>query len=1032
MKPQRKLINAKWMIGVAAAVSVAAAADIPGMFVTQQVNVADPVLTSSVSTTLTSSFGGGDIRSIGMIDDAEYFVTGAKQSYNDSGSLILLKKGSGVSLNMVAVYSAREPIFKDLLNTYEDFGEGIAVVSKASPANLGCAKMVVSATQSGKLWGLTLCKDAGSIPKLTVSSMIDSTKDAALKGLPFLSGSIGSSMAVIDTIALTNEVVIALGVPSAKRILPNQTKVSSGVGSVIIMAVNPGTTWTWRRLSVLPSSLDATDTLSSAVALNSNFGASLAALRGSDGSKILAVLSPGDKVASSPVGQVHLVGLDENWKAKSHTVLVGTANVGKTSMPYSLSSADFNHDGISDLVVGYKLAPGPSSEAAMGGFAVNILDSKWTISDSKLFMPLSNGVTAPVELQANSRLGARVEAVDLDRDGQLEVIAGAEGVLSTGGNPRVPGSLWVFRMKNAPWLHKPAGTIGLSQKQMVSTLISDYLTGNDLTCSANVTTTTPPLVSCSFGKNPQAQYSLDCSDLGLNGTTTVRVICSDHGNVPATDSISDTLDFVLSISKGDSLPQVVSALPSLVLREDQPDTVVLTFSSYFRDPEAKALEYKLERIGVATPLLDTFYVDKATGKLHLKAIPLRFGPTSIKVTVTDAAGGYLVDTLEIQINHVNHPPVAVVDSATAKEATSTTINVMGNDVDPDKDPMTISVGTRSIHGKTSVVNGALFYTPDSFYVGSDSIMYELKDSKNATATAMVRIKVASAASLPRVVRPLPPLVVVKESSDTIRISYDSLFYSGEYGFNVPVYDRPINTCDLRGGIAGISLDLVARKLIIAPWKYKNGECQIILRSSATPFPDSVASGMTLRIESVENPYHFAKDTVDTTAIKGEKTVYPLVDVMDNDQDSLEYYLLDPAPAWASVERGGLAFTPGAKDGDAMVSLAVRKKAKVGKPVNQATDTLVLNVFATRTSSIHGRKLGNLVMDYRAFNRTLMIQGGKSAYEVRLYQLDGRQLGALRGESGEVSSFVFPGKPGMLYLRIIEGDRRFTSPLLLNP
>jgi len=418
--------------------------------------------------------------------------------------------------------------------------------------------------------------------------------------------------------------------------------------------------------------------------------------------------------------------------------------------------------------------------------------------------------------------------------------------------------------------------------------------------------------------------------------------------------------------------------------------------------------------------------------LHLKAIPLRFGPTAIKVTVTDAAGGYLVDTLEIQISHVNHPPVAVVDSATVKEATGTTINVMGNDSDPDKDVMTVSVGARSAHGNTSVVSGAIFYTSDSFYVGPDSVRYDLKDSKNSTVSAMLRINVVKSTTLPRVVRPLPSVVVVEESSDTIRISYDSLFFSGDYGFNVPVYDRPINTCDLRGGIAGISLDLVARKLIIAPWKYKNGECQIILRASATPFPDSVASGMTLRITPIDNPYHFAKDTVDTTAIKDEKTVYPLIDVMDNDQDSLEYYLLDPIPTWASVERGGVVFAPGTKDGDAMVLLAVRKKAKAGKPINPATDTLVMNVYATKTSSIRGRKLGNLVMDYRAFNRTLMIQGGKSAYEVRLYQLDGRQLGALRGESGEVSSFVFPGKPGMLYLRIVEGDRRFTSPLLLNP
>ena len=1013
---KQAIIATSLLIGVASA-------DIPGLFVVQQASVSDPLLqTLLYPATKISEFGDGDIQSVGDfdLDGVEDIITSSRKSFQDSGSLVLLSLSSSGSVKSSSTYSTRNPAFSGFLDSYmkgvENFGDGLAVLSKFSTSQ-NCSQLIVSSRVIKRIYGITLCRESGSTPSLTVSSVIDSTNDA-LKGLPFLKPQIASTMAVIDTIASTGEYVVALGVKTASWATSTGTK--TNVGAVILLAVKPGASWSWRRLSVLPSSLDdVSDPLYGEVNTSSSFGSSIAKIR-VNGKNGFAVLASSDTLGGKKVGRIHEFTLNSSFQVSTHAVLPGTIDLGTTGLPISIASNDFNHDGIPDLAVGYALSQSTGGDQQVGGYSVNILDGSGQVAKSQFFAGSINGIIASAEMRPYTKIGTKLSAIDFDHDGQVDIIAGAIGAAEATTTQQIPGSLWFFRMKSTPWLHQPASVVGLSQQQWVSTRISDYLTGNQLKCE--FTPPDPLLAECTF-----ASDLLTCRDKNHNGTTVARIICRDSGNIPATDHFYDTLDFTLKITLVDSLPQAKQSLPLIGLREDQPDTSVLAFSNYFRDPENGPLSYTIMKIGSASfAYLDTAYV--ISGSLRIKALPLRFGLCSLSVKVTDTAGGYRIDTLRVQIAHKNHAPIAKDDTITARESTPISIPVMANDVDPDKDPLSITIVARSVHGST-IVSGAnkneILFKPDSFYLGKDSVQYVLKDD-STSVTAWLRINVVKTAMPPRVVRPLPADLTILESADTVRVSFDSLFYSGDYGFNVPVL--PLDQgCDY---IAKTILDRVSRTILIVPIPYKSGECRIRVWQSATK--DSITSAMMLHITAVPNPYQFWTDTLYLEAVKNSKTVYQLKDSIDKDDDTLEYYFLDnPAPVWIQINRSSLVFSPDKASTDLAFTIATRKKAKAGSQSNPATDSLVVIVQVSNTS-IHGRKLGSLQMKYQSSSHLLTFQGGNQPFTIDVLQPNGRYVGSLYGNASEVVSLPVPTSSGMLYLRVLDGHRKSTYPILLTP
>jgi len=93
----------------------------------------------------------------------------------------------------------------------------------------------------------------------------------------------------------------------------------------------------------------------------------------------------------------------------------------------------------------------------------------------------------------------------------------------------------------------------------------------------------------------------------------------------------------------------------------------------------------------------------------------------------------------------NTPPVANDDNATTDSAVTVVIDVQSNDTDAKCGPKTISIVSGPGNGSATVVGMNIEYTPDSGFVGNDTIWYEICDDGTPPLcdTAKVIITVTS-------------------------------------------------------------------------------------------------------------------------------------------------------------------------------------------------------------------------------------------------------------------------------------------------
>ena len=70
--------------------------------------------------------------------------------------------------------------------------------------------------------------------------------------------------------------------------------------------------------------------------------------------------------------------------------------------------------------------------------------------------------------------------------------------------------------------------------------------------------------------------------------------------------------------------------------------------------------------------------------------------------------------------------------------------MLGNDTDPDGDPLTAILGTGPTNGTLALnADGSFSYTPNAESSGTDSFTYTASDGQGGTDTATVTITVAS-------------------------------------------------------------------------------------------------------------------------------------------------------------------------------------------------------------------------------------------------------------------------------------------------
>ena len=118
------------------------------------------------------------------------------------------------------------------------------------------------------------------------------------------------------------------------------------------------------------------------------------------------------------------------------------------------------------------------------------------------------------------------------------------------------------------------------------------------------------------------------------------------------------------------------------------------------------------------------------------------GDDSFDYTVTDGQGDTDTATVTVSVTAVNDAPAAVADSASTDEDIAVTINVLGNDDDPDGDTLAVDSVTQPTNGSV-VINAdeTVSYTPASNFNGSDSFGYTVSDGQGGTEAATVTVSV---------------------------------------------------------------------------------------------------------------------------------------------------------------------------------------------------------------------------------------------------------------------------------------------------
>lgn len=129
------------------------------------------------------------------------------------------------------------------------------------------------------------------------------------------------------------------------------------------------------------------------------------------------------------------------------------------------------------------------------------------------------------------------------------------------------------------------------------------------------------------------------------------------------------------------------------------------------------------------------------------------GQITFDYTITD---GTTTSTATVTITVGNAPPVATGDAAVTVTGQPVTIDVVGNDTDPDGGALTVVEVTQPSSGTVTIVDGRIVYTPEPGFTGTVTFTYVVSDGQGGTSTGTVTVVVSAA---PVIAAPRTPLAL---------------------------------------------------------------------------------------------------------------------------------------------------------------------------------------------------------------------------------------------------------------------------------
>ena len=214
--------------------------------------------------------------------------------------------------------------------------------------------------------------------------------------------------------------------------------------------------------------------------------------------------------------------------------------------------------------------------------------------------------------------------------------------------------------------------------------------------------------------------------------------------VTATDSegTETTLDFIVKVVSVNDLPNAVDDTAE-VDEDSSVEITVLANDTDIEDDASTIDDLELSVIEVSDCSNGKTVINSQTSVITYIPDANFNGTDSFTYTVSDSFGDTQTATVDVTINPVNDPPVAVDDTGDALEGETITIDLLANDWDIEiqrgetTDELEIvSVSASTQGGTISFENGILTYTANDDLSQNvvDTLTYVIKDSPTSTDT----------------------------------------------------------------------------------------------------------------------------------------------------------------------------------------------------------------------------------------------------------------------------------------------------------